>query len=166
MIGVTVGGFALYKAVSYLSTTTVVKSYVGGLKSAWAKLTYAYHANTFKVPIALTVLMDNKVSNTEVQYSLHGLKEDVVATKARMVELKTSLSGVLTEEFFGDATVDVPDIVEKLTTSGFLTKTHHKMLSKYSIDADILHTHQFSPEQLSQVKQTMLENCILRKDVI
>jgi hypothetical protein len=83
-----------------------------------------------------------------------------------MTELKTSLSGVLTEEFFGDATVDVPDIVEKLTTSGFLTKTHHKMLSKYSIDADILHTHQFSPEQLSQVKQTMLENCILRKDVI
>ena len=95
-----------------------------------------------------------------------GMQRPVVATKARMVELKTSLSGVLTEEFFGDATVDVPDIVEKLTTSGFLTKTHHKMLSKYSIDADILHTHQFSPEQLSQVKQTMLENCILRKDVI
>ena len=159
-IGVTLGSFALYKTVSYLSTTPAIKSCLGGLKSIWFKVSHLYYGGPFqatalKKPVTMAILLDNRVSNAELKYSLHGLREDLLATRGRMAELKASLNNVLTEEIFSDATVNVQDIVEKLTASGFLTTVRHKSLSRYPIDADILSIHRFTPEQLLDVKQIL-----------
>lgn len=84
-----------------------------------------------------------------------GLKEDITAARDRIGELKKSLGDVLTEELYGDASVNIQEIVEKLTSSGFLTTIRHKTLSNYPIDANILQVHAFTPEQVSQVKQVL-----------
>lgn len=47
-VGVTLGSFALYKVVSYLSATSIVKSCVAGVKSGWFQLSHLYYRGAYK----------------------------------------------------------------------------------------------------------------------